>query len=216
MVNWKDLTAKISDPKILKQHYVTSTKLFNAKHHFKILKEIVPTQRAIDLVRIEFGKKKLIYEIPSSPSKKNLQFYDELEFIFYNLRSCIDSFLWEINLLFELRCSKAGQVIHVMKNKFEEKEITEQLNSLKEKTWFKYLSEIRNNLIHRLLSEVAIDKELLLYLPSRPFTNEPNPTVYNLGTEYELFTCLDELIKNAMDFLEKGYRILVKDFPKIG
>jgi len=92
MVNWKKLSARLSDPELF-QHCITSTKLYNAKRHFKILKGLVPNQTARDLIKIEFGKKKLIYEIPSSPSKKNLQFYDELEFIFYNLRSCIDSFL---------------------------------------------------------------------------------------------------------------------------
>ena len=79
-----------------------------------------------------------------------------------------------------------------------------------------YLSETRNNLTHRLLSEIAIAEDLKLYLPSMRLTNKPSLFFYGLEKEYELFTCLDEVTKNVMDFLEKGYKILVKDFPKIG
>jgi len=213
MVNWKDLTAKISDPKLLSQHCATSTKLFNAKRHRKILKEIIPTQRATDLERIEVGKHKIIHELPSSLPIKNLQFYDELEFIFYNLRSCIDSFLWEINFIFKLGCSKAAQVRGAMNKKCEEKEITTLLNNSQKESWFKYLNKIRNNLTHRLLSEVATWEDLKLYLPSMPFTNEPSPFFYSLEKEYELFPCLDRLAESTKDFLEKGYKILLNEFP---
>ena len=216
--NWRKLSARLSNhPKLFLQHMITSTKLSNANRHFKALEKLVPNHTAKDLMEIEFSKKKWISEIPSSLSQfeKILQFYDELEFIFYNLRSCIDSLLWEIKLMFELNCSKAAHVVPEMEKNFKEEEITKQLRSLKEKNWFKYLSEIRNNLIHRWLPEVAIDEELLLYLPRRISTNETNPQDYILGKQYELFSCLDELRKNIMDFLEKGYKILVQDFPKL-
>ena len=216
MENWRKLSARLSDRELFLQHHITSTKLNNAKRHFKALEKLVPNHTAKDLFKIEFGKKKRISEIPSSLSEKILQFYDELEFIFYNLRSCIDSFLWEINLIFKLECSKAAQVRDAMNSKCEEKEIINLLINLQKEEWFMYLSETRNNLTHRLLSEIAIAEDLKLYLPSMRLTNKPSLFFYGLEKEYELFTCLDEVTKNVMDFLEKGYKILVKDFPKIG
>lgn len=213
MVNWKDLTAKISDPELHFQHHVTSTKLYNAKRHCNQLKEIVPTQRATDFERIESRKHELVLELSISLSIKKLQFYDELEIVFYNLRSCIDSFLWEINLIFKLGCSKAAQVRDAMNIKYTEKEITKLLNNLQKECWFKYLRETRNNLTHRLLPAVAIAADLKLYLPSMRVTNKSSLFSYGLEKEYELFPCLDRLVENTQDFLEKGYNILLDEFP---
>jgi len=220
MVNWRSMKDKILStkkyPKLLHQHYATSTKFYNAKRHFKALKELVSNHIGKDLITIEYDKKKWISKIPATLSENNLQFYDELEFIFYNLRSCIDAFLWEINLIFKLECSKAAHVRDAMNKKCKENEINNLLTNLQNEEWFIYLSQIRNKFTHRLLFEIATAEDLKLYLPTMSLTKKPDLFFYGAEKEYELFNCLNELTKNVMGFLEKGYKILVLDFPKIG
>ena len=58
MENWRKLSAKISDPELILQHHITSTKLYNAKRHFKTLKILLFNQAGTELIKIEFGKKR--------------------------------------------------------------------------------------------------------------------------------------------------------------
>jgi hypothetical protein len=206
MNNWKELMDRISDLRTKVQHLTTSTKLHIAKRHCDKLRNLIPTERAPDLVNIEFDKRdRIIFKPPTSLPSKIEEFYDELEFIFYNLRSSIDSFLWEINLLLNLRHRSTNfrKFLKRLNKEYKNEEITKLLSDLQKESWFEYLSEIRNNLIHRLFSEVAISKDLKLYLPSKPKSGS-----FKLEKEFELLPCLDGLLGNVKDFLEKGYKIL--------
>ncbi len=207
MVNWKRMKDNIARRKkkreLFFQHYTTSTKLYIAKRHLLRLSKIIPNQKATDILNI--SKKGVKFD--GSFLKKGRDYLDELDGIFYSLRSCVDSFLWEINYTFKLGCSRATHVWDEMKKKYPEKRITKMLNNLSKEPWFRYLSDIRNNIAHYTLSEiVTFTEDLKIYLPKNPET-----ACYSREKEFEVIPCLKHLWENAKEFLETGYNILVEE-----
>lgn len=134
----------------------------------------------------------------------------EHDAFFFSLRSCIDSFLWEIDLFFNLERKYVNQIKPRMNEKHKDKEITKLLNSLQGEYWFKYLSYIRNNLAHRKLSKiVTFTEDLKLYLPSGLKTDS-----YSREKKFEVLPCLKNLYTNVKEFLEKGYGLLIDEVGK--
>jgi hypothetical protein len=79
------------------------------------------------------------------------------------------------------------------------------------KSWFKYLNHIRNNLIHRKLSEIATYTEnLQLYLPSNP-KGEITDKSYSMDEDFEVVSCINKLLNNVKEFLEIGYGLIIDD-----
>lgn len=64
MVNWKSLKDKISDSELLDQHFTTSTKLHITRGHFDKLSDIIPNQKATDIMRVD--EKKWNFRLPFS------------------------------------------------------------------------------------------------------------------------------------------------------
>jgi len=198
MVNWKKLSDKISG-EVRLQHFTTSTKLAIARQHCHKLKTIVPTQKVTDLVKVKFVEpNKVSIEFRYYLPAKIDDYFDKLDAFFYSLRSCIDSFFWEINLIFNLGFSRINfkEIREKMNEKYIEKEITNLLYDLRDEPWFKYLNGIRNCLAHHKLSEFATAKDLKLYLPSNPEELD-KPGSYSLEKEFEVLPCLETLSINV-------------------
>jgi len=211
MVNWTSLTDKISSSELIVQHYTTSTKLHIAWRHFEKLSEIIPNQRATDLMVIKVEEQNIISsEFPPSFLRKTGDYLSELDAFFYSLRSCIDSFLLQINLIFKLGLSKVylRDLVNKMNKKYKDKKISKLLRVLEDEPWFNYLKDIRNYLTHRNLSEIATySEDFRLYLPSDPKTSS-----YSREKEFEVIPCLRNLYINTKAFLEKGYGLLFDEF----
>jgi len=205
MVNWRSLKDRFrSDLRLFIQHLTTSTKLHIAHRYFNKLREIAPT----DLMCARQGKETISIELPSSLTSEVEDYFDWIEAYFYTLRSCIDSFLWELNLFFKLGLKQVGNLRKFRESineKYKDKEITKLLNDLQNKPWFNYLRDVRNYLTHRVLSEVASEGSKL-YLPSNLET-----VSYSKRKEFEVIPCLDNLYINTKEFLEKGYGLLVNE-----
>lgn len=207
MVNWRSMKDKILSTKkfqeLFYQHYTTTTKLGIAARHFTKLSEIIPNQKATDL--LEISKNEVKFDAPTR--KKCEDYFGELDGFFYSLRSCIDSFLWEINYTFKLGCLRATFVRNEMKKKYPKNKITKILNDLSKEPWFKYLNDIRNNIAHYSLSEIVTFKEdFKLYLPENTETAS-----YSRKKEFEVIPRLKHLKENTKEFLEKGYDLLIEE-----
>ena len=207
MVNWRSMKDKILSTKnnqeLLFQHYTTTTKLEIAARHFTKLSKKIPNQKVTDVLNI--NKDQVIFD--TFFLKKGGDYLGELDGFFYSLRSCIDSFLWEINYTFKLGCLRATHVRNKMKKKHPKKKITKMLNGLSEEPWFKYLNDIRNNLTHYSLSEiVTFTEDFKLYLPEKPVTAS-----YSRKKEFEVMPRLKHLKENTKEFLEKGYDLLIEE-----
>lgn len=207
MVNWNNMKDKILSTKnnleLLNQHYTTTTKLGIAAHHFTKLSKIIPNQKATDLMKISKNE----VEFNDFYKKKCEDYFGELDGFFYSLRSCIDSFLWEINYSFKLGCLRATHTWNEMKKKHPKKKITKILNDLNKESWFTYLNYIRNNITHYSLSEiVTFTEDFKLYLPEKPETAS-----YSRKKEFEVMPRLNQLLENTKEFLEKGYDSLIEE-----
>jgi len=214
MTNWKTLLDRIdrSDHGVITQHYTTSTKLHNAHRYFEKISILIPNQKATDLMEIEVDNQGHFKRanFTNSYLQKAGDYLGEIDAFFYTLRSCIDSFLWEINLIFKLDCQKATRVIKVMNIKCNDKKTNVLLQSLGEETWFKYLNDVRNYVIHRKLHDIAICIEnLQLYLPKEPWKN--GYSSYSREQEFEVITCFSNLLEKTRNFLEKGYGLVIDD-----
>jgi hypothetical protein len=211
MANWKALLDLISENEVKTQHYTTSTKLHNAQRHIVMMKKIIPNRKATDLMDIEIDNQGHLKGAKFSNSylQKAGDYLGELDAFFYTLRSCIDSFLWETNLIFELKCKKATRVIDAMNKRCHGKKTNKLLQGLNEETWYKYLNDVRNYVTHKRLHEIAICAEdSKLYLPKEP---ENGYTSYLREKEFEVITCINNLLGNTRDFLEKGYGLIIDD-----
>lgn len=209
MVNWKSMKDSIlrrkNENELLNQHYTTTTKLDISARHLEKLIRIIPNQKVTDILKI--SKNRVTFD--GFFLRKGRDYLGELDGFFYSLRSCVDSFLWEINYTFKLGCSRATRVWDEMKNKYPEKKITKMLNGLSKKPWFTYLSDIRNNLAHYNLSEiVTFTEDFKLYLPTKP---EIAYYSYSRKKEFEVIPRLKHLLENAKGFLEKGYGLLTEE-----
>ena len=207
MVNWKSMKDSIlrrkNENELLSQHYTTTTKLDISARHFKKLIRIIPNQKVTDILKI--SKNGVTFD--GFFLRKGRDYLGELDGFFYSLRSCVDSFLWEINYTFKLGCSRATSVWDEMKKKYPEKKITKMLNGLSKEPWFKYLCDIRNNLAHYNLSEiVTFTEDFKLYLPTKP-----EIAYYSRKKEFEVIPRLKHLLENAKGFLEKGYGLLTEE-----
>ena len=212
MNNWKTLLNRISDLEVTTQHYTTSTKLHSAKRHFDKINKLIPNQKATDLMEIKVddqGHFKGTAKFTDSYLQKAGDYVGELDAFFYSLRSCIDSFLWEINLIFKLECRKATRVIDVMNKRCNDKRTNNLLQGLSEESWFKYLNDVRNYVIHRKLNEIAVCAEdFRLYLPKEP---ENGYSSYSREKEFEVIRCAKNLLENTKEFLERGYGTILED-----
>lgn len=207
MINWRILRDKIPHSELLAQHYTTSTKLHLARRHSDKLNELIPTQKATDIMQINLNERRA--EFPPSFLNKSSDYLSELDAFFYSLRSCVDSFLWEIILVFDLELSDANlrRIRERMEKKHKDREMTKLLNNLRDESWFKYLNDIRNYLTHRKLSEIAtFSEDLKLYLPS-----DPKMSSYSREKKFEVIQCLQNLYVNTKDFLEKAYGLLIDE-----
>ena len=205
MVHWKTLKNRIvdqSDP-LYERHYTTSTKLFITERHFTKISRIIPHQKATDLDLVIISQREFGY----GPSflEKSSNYVSELDGFFYSLRSCIDSFFWEINYIFKLGCSRATSVWDTMKAKYPEEKMTRLLNTLNEKDRYIYLNSARNILTHYTLSEIeTYTEDPKIYLPRNP------ETPYRSEEKgFEVIPQLKFLLKNAKQFLENGYAIIL-------
>lgn len=191
---------------LLLQHLTTSTKLYGARHHLDKLKELIPNQKSSDIgLKVESGVVKFASRLP----KKTVDYLSELDAFLYSLRSCIDSLLWEINLAFKLEFEKVyfSNLMKKMKTEHKDSKITELLYELKLEAWFQYLNDVRNNLTHRRLNEIAIHTEdQKLYLPSNPKNGS-----YLRESKFEIFPCIKKLYIDTKEFLEKAYDLLINE-----
>ena len=214
MNNWETLLNRISDHEVTTQHYTTSTKLHSAKRHFVKINRLIPNQKATDLMEIKFddqGHFKGAAKFADSYLEKAGDYVVELDAFFYSLRSCIDSFLWEINLIFRLKCRKATRVIDVMNEKCSDKKTNNILQGLSEESWFRYLNDVRNYVIHRKLNEIAVCAEdFRLYLPKEP-EKRYGYSSYSREKEFEVTRCINNLLESTKEFLEKGYGLIMDD-----
>ena len=211
MDNWRMLLSRISDGTFVAQHYTTSTKLYNAQHHFNKLSRLIPNQKVTDLMEIEVDGQNNFVRAKFSDFylQKAAGYLGELDALFYTLRSCIDSFFWEINLIFKLECERATRVIDVMNDKCNDKKTNNLLQGLNEEPWFKYLNDIRNHVTHRKLHEIAAyTEDFMLYLP-KELKNDHSD--FSREKEFEVIPCISNLLENTKIFLEKGYGLIMDD-----
>ena len=98
-----------------------------------------------------------------------------------------------------------------MKQKHRGKKINDLLQDLWREPWFEYLNNYRNFVTHRKLSEMATyTEDLKLYLPSNPRT-ETTIKSYSREEDFEVIPCNRNLLRNVMEFLEKGYGPIIGD-----
>ncbi len=217
MTNWEIIEQSIREKKIielgiLEQHFTTSCKLHTARNHLVKLGKLIPTKRITDLpVEIEVDEQKNVKSIVWHDTWiiKAEKYFEEFDGFFYSLRGCLDSFFWEINLIFKLGLKKItyAEVKKAVKKKHNEKATTKLLEKLENEHWFRYVSEVRNELTHHTLSEfITFTEDLMIYLPSDPKRNE-----YLREERYEVLTCLKTLADNTLEFLEKGYEAMMFD-----
>ena len=212
MPNWIRLSEKISDLEGRQQHFTTSTKLHVAKLHLDRTSRLIPNQKATDLMELETddqGHLKAVFD--GIYLQRTVDYLGELDAFFYCLRSCIDSFLWQANLFYRLGCSRAVDVWSAIKQKHMGKKINDLLQDLRHRPWFKYLNDYRNFVTHRKLSEMATyTEDLKLYLPSNP-RSESTIESYSREEDFEVVSCIRNLLRNVMEFLEKGYGLIMDD-----
>ena len=217
MGNSREFTTKIVNSgkgELLFQHLATTTKL-NASKRFldKISKIDITT-----FLKYKYreGKTHQI-ELPSSLQDNVLDYYEYLEAFFFNLRSCIDSFLWEVVLYFDLGLKKLYEdkrknIFALMKEKHPDKKITQLLISYRQLEWYKYLNPMRNQITHRYLAELIFSKEDKIHLPPNPIALDfKKPKDFTIEHKYEVIICLENLLENVLDFLENGYDFLIKE-----
>ena len=205
MKNSREFTTRIDDSgkgKLLYQHLATTTKLYTSKRFFNKI-------RRIDIRKFP--------NFPSSLDGNVLDYYEYIDAFFFNLRSCIDSFLWEINLYFNLGKKKlyggtGKNIDDLMKEKHPDTKITQLLISYQQFGWYKYLNRMRNQITHRYLAELIFSEKDKIYLPPDPTAFDfLKPKDFTIEDNYEVIICLENLLKNVKDFLEKGYGFLIKD-----
>lgn len=176
------------------------------------MKKLIPHRKITDLLIDINVDEKGIAEIEYDPEaflEKATEYLEHIEGFFYSLRGCLDSFFWELNLVYELGLDiiYRDRIIREMEKKRNSKEITKLLQKLGNQQWFKYLSNVRNELTHHILSElVTYTEDKRIYLPSDPKKND-----YTKNEEFEVLTCLTYLRNNVIQFLEKGYKALLRD-----
>lgn len=213
--NWKKLLKKLSKFDILSQHYTTSGKLRTASYHFRRLIELVP-ENTISTLQItikadEQGRHDVTF--PIEHVSKVEEYLRERDGFLYSLRGCLDSFFWEVNLIFNLGLSKIsyGEVKQKMKKEYGTRKTTRLLMGLQNEPWFVYLSDVRNELTHHTLSElVTFTEDDKLYLPDDPLKN-----TYSRESRYEVPICLKTLRDATFEFLEKGYKTIWDDLSSL-
>lgn len=210
MPNWQRILEKIGEDLEKKhQHYTTSTKLHFAEYHYVKITLLIPNRKATDIMKIDPKIQEAVFD--DEYLRKTVAYLSELDALLYTLRSCIDSFLWEINLIFELGCERVTDIRCLMNIKYNRTKTNKLLKHMSNKSWFKYLNRIRNNLIHRKLSEIATYTENLhLYLPSNP-KGEITDKSYSMNEDFEVVSCINKLLNNVKEFLEIGYGLIIDD-----
>jgi hypothetical protein len=162
------------------------------------------------LARAREGKETIIF--PLEHVQKVEDYLSERDGFIYALRSSLDSFFWEINLFFGLGIPSRNISFRRVREKMYEKEHSSKetrilLENLKNKHWFKYLRDTRNELTHHTLSELGtFTEDYKLYLPSDPLKSQ-----YKREEQYEVPKCLKNLRDQTVEFLEKGYHAMWND-----
>lgn len=217
MSNWIRLSEKIQqDLEKRHQHFTTSTKLYIAKLHLDEISGLIPNQKATDLMRLEKDDQgHLTAVFDGIYLQRTAKYLSELDAFFYCLRSCIDSFLWEVNLFYKLQCRRATKVRYMIEQKHKGRKINDLLQDLWREPWFEYLRDYRNFVTHHKLSEMATyTEDSKLYLPSKPqsaFTIERTNESYSREEDFEVMPCIENLLRNVTEFLEKGYGLVIDD-----
>jgi hypothetical protein len=213
MTNWEIIEQgiienKITEQGIIEQHYTTSCKLHTAGNHYDKLSRIIPTNKITDLpAKIVEGH--VVYTNFMEFSKKAEEYFEELDGFIYSIRGCLDSFLWEINIIFNLGLKRISyrDVKNAMKKMHGNKETTKLLEKLENDDWFVYLNDIRNELTHHTLFDIfTFTEDSMMYLPKNPIGG-----IYIKEEKYKVLTCLKTLREKILEFLEKGYEAMLVD-----
>jgi len=214
IVNWKRLEQKISNAALRNQHLITGTKFEMAEHLLRTLKSMISTKKITDLIKVSYDEKTnqmkvwdFSYVLP-----RVLAFLAEYEMFLYTLRSCIDSFLLEVNLIYDLKIPNHKVTIERIKNKmcrqYKDDELTKHLLDLSDPSqaeWFKYLGDLRNFVAHRICSSIITSTDYKLYLPDNSRARS-----ISIEKDFEFFTKLSELLEKTKNFLELGFNYLEK------
>ena len=213
MTNWEIIEQgirekKITEQGILEQHFTTSCKLHTAGNHYYKLSRIVPTKRITDLpIKIVEGQ--IVYPNIIEFSIKAEEYLEELDGFIYSLRGCLDSFLWEFNIIFKLGFKRISywDVKDAMKKTHGNKETAKLLEKLENDDWFLYLNDLRNELTHHTLFDIsAFTEDLMICLPSNPIGG-----IYIKEEKYKILTRLKTLREKTLEFLENGYEAIIVD-----
>jgi hypothetical protein len=212
MVNWKNLEQKISNVKLSNQHMTTSTKLDIAKYHLQRLASMVPSRKITDLIRVSYDEKTNQMKIWAFDPTPVFAFLAEFEAFLFSLRSSVDSFLLEVNLICKLKIPDEKVSLSRVKDEMvsqrgRDGDLTKHLLSLYEHDnkgkWFRYLGELRNLITHRICSSIITSVDYRLYLPDKP---EVEP--FSIKEDIEFFAKLNELLKETQSFLDEGFGYL--------
>lgn len=207
MVNWTNLDRKILSVELRHQHRTTATKFEIARYHLRKLKSRVPTQRVTDLIRLSYDERTNQMKVWAFNLPPVLEFLAEFDAFLYTLRSCVDSFLWEVNLVYDLKLRRISltSVTRKMNRYCKNDELTKHLKSLPKAKWFECLGKVRNSITHRLCSAIVTSIDYKFYMPDDPSASTPSIT-----KNLELFMILDELLQETKVFLETGFNHLEK------
>ena len=105
-----------------------------------------------------------------------------------------------------------GELASLMEEKHSDKIITQLLLNYRQLKWYRYLNQMRNQITHRYLAELLFSEEETIDLPSNPTSFLPRDQKdFTTEDKYEVIICLNNLLENVLNFLEKGYSILIKE-----
>ncbi len=210
--NWKAVEQIITTPEVRSQHMTTGTKFEIAKYHLNRLSLLLPKKQFTDIVQISFDEKTHQVKIYAPKLESFRDCLVEYDSFLYSLRSCIDSFLLEVNSIYGLNISSkqvySGRISKEMKIHYGKDNLTNHLITSFQSEWFKYFSDLRNKIAHNansfLITSISYtSNDFKLYLP-----DDPNASKVTINKSIELFSKLNELLKNTENFLSIGYGYL--------
>jgi hypothetical protein len=204
MAKWKSINQKIINNELRAQHNTTATKVAIAEYHLRKLISMFPTKRATDLLKLSYDTDTKRMQISVFGVPQFLEVITPYEYFLYSLRSCVDSFLLEVNRIYDLNIPSSKVNLWRIKKEllrqYSSDELTKHIVVLIQSEWFKYLTKLRNFVAHHTCSSLITSSDYGLYLPDDP-DSSPNTIKKN----FDFFAKLSELLKETMEFLETGY-----------
>ena len=199
------------DVELKTQHLTTGTKFEIARCHIDKLFSLFPAKKITDLIELSYDEKTnqwtiFVFNLPSY-----LACLSEYDSFLYSLRSCIDSFLLEVNLVYGLKIPSnqvnLTRVRKEMRRQYGKDDLTNHLISSFQSSWFKYLGSLRNFVAHRICSSFITSNDYRLYLP-----DDPEASKVSTNRNLEFFATLNELLMDTENFLETGFKYLQSRF----